>query len=185
VSQDIRARLGLPERFLLHVSTYTHARKNALRLAEAAVRAKLPIVFAGTATQGETLNKLKELAARGDDVRLLGFQDQASLNSLYAACTVFCLPSYHEGTGLVALEAASYGARIVITRNGGPPDYFGDLAQYVDPYDTADIQRAIVRAWEQPPSDELKRHVLQNLTWAASATSLVEAYKKHGLQRRA
>ena len=154
-----------------------------MRLAEAAVRAKLPLVFAGTSTEGEVLDQLKALGSGGGDIRLLGFQDQSSLNSLYAACTVFCLPSYHEGTGLVALEAASYGARIVITQNGGPPDYFGDLAEYVDPYDTDGIQRAITRAWEEPASDTLKRHVLENLTWQASATSLVAAYAKH-LPRR-
>jgi glycosyltransferase involved in cell wall biosynthesis len=101
------------------------------------------------------------------------------LQNLYAACTVFCLPSVHEGTGLVALEAASLGARIVITRNGGPPDYFADMAEYVDPFSVESIRAGVERAWNAAPSDKLRSHVLTNLTWDASARSLISAYRKH------
>ncbi len=153
----------------MHVSTYTQVRKNALPLAQAAAAAKLPLVIAGTAYPGALLEQLKQLAALfAGNIRLLGFQDQASLNSLYAACTVFCLPSSHEGTGLAALEAASYGAKVVITKNGGTRDYFRDMGFYVDPNDIGSIQQAMVAAWEQPPSDALRQHVLKNLTWARS-----------------
>jgi len=98
------------------------------------------------------------------------------LQSLYAGCRVFCLPSLHEGTGLVALEAAAHGAGVVITRNGGPPDYFKDLAYYVDPVGVGDIRDTILQAWEKPQGAELRAHVLSSLTWDQSARSLAAAY---------
>ena len=57
------------------------------------------------------MDRLQRLAKRYPTVKILGFLDRDVLDSLYAACKVFCLPSRHEGTGLVALEAASHGRR--------------------------------------------------------------------------
>jgi glycosyltransferase involved in cell wall biosynthesis len=81
--------------------------------------------------------------------------------------------------GLVAVEAAAYGAGVVITKNGGPPDYFGDLAYYVDQFDVASIRHSVQKAWENPKSEAIKRHVLTNLTWEQSARSLVAAFQRH------
>ena len=117
---------------MLHVSGYTQRHKNAVRLAEAVGPTSMPLVMAGTASDGPILRRLQELAARHDTIRLLGNVDRDTLNGMYAACRVFCLPSEIEGTGLVALEAASYGAAIVITPHGGPPDYLLEHAEYVE-----------------------------------------------------
>jgi glycosyltransferase involved in cell wall biosynthesis len=179
----VRRALGLPEEFVLHISAYTQERKNILRLVEALEPLDLPLVIAGTALPGSILERLEQRVAAGARVRLLGFVDEATKAALYAACKVFCLPSIHEGTGLVAVEAASHGARIVITRNGGPPDYFGAHAEYVDPFDVGDIRRAIERAWRRPDDGgALRRHIVQHLTWDASAAELERVYVD-GLQR--
>jgi glycosyltransferase involved in cell wall biosynthesis len=175
----VRQRLRLPEEFALHVSLYTQERKNTIRLAEAVGPTGLPLVLAGSATPGAVLDRLTALARQYPNISMLGFLDQADLASVYAACKVFCLPSEHEGTGLAALEAASYGAQVVITRNGGPADYFGPFAEYVDPLSVADIRAAVSRAWNRPASDALRQHVVHNLTWDHSARQLVEAYQRH------
>jgi glycosyltransferase involved in cell wall biosynthesis len=174
---EARRALGLPEEFVLHISTFTRGHKNVLRLVEALEPLGLPLVIAGTATPGSVLDQLQRRVRAGARLRLLGFVDARTKAALYAACKVFCLPSIHEGTGLVAVEAAAHGARIVITRNGGPPDYFGAHAEYVDPYDVGDIRRAIERAWNRPDDGgALQRHVAQHLTWDASAAELERVY---------
>jgi glycosyltransferase involved in cell wall biosynthesis len=89
---------------------------------------------------------------------------------------VFCLPSSHEGTGLAALEAASHGAALVITRHGGPKDYFLQHAEYVDPFDVGDIARALKKVWEQPRTGALQEHISSNLTWDHSAQALERVY---------
>jgi glycosyltransferase involved in cell wall biosynthesis len=176
---EARRKFGLPAEFALHVSIYTQERKNAVRLVEAIGPTGIPLVLAGTATPGPVLDRLKALAERYRNVTMLGFLDAKDLASMYAACKLFCLPSEHEGTGLAALEAASYGARVVITRNGGTADYFRDFAKYVDPLSVTDIRAAIERAWNRPASDALRQHVVQNLTWDQSACQLVTAYRRH------
>lgn len=174
----VLARLDLPSEFVLHVSSYTQSRKNVKRLVEAVGPTGIPLVIAGTAAPGAELDRLNDLARRFPNIRLLGFQGESDLAALYGACRVFCLPSVHEGTGLVALDAAARGAEIVVTRNGGPPDYFGRWAYYVDPYNVAEIRGAITKAWHAKPNGELRQHVLQNLTWEKSARSLLSAYEE-------
>jgi glycosyltransferase involved in cell wall biosynthesis len=171
--------MELPKDFILHISAFTQERKNALRLSRAAAELGLPLVIAGRSTPGPILNELKQRISGGQKIILLGFIDEATKATLYSRCRVFCLPSHHEGTGLVAVEAASYGANLVITRTGGPPDYFLELAEYVDPFDLADIKRGLAAAWDHPRDDRLKQHILGTLTWEHSARALAEVYLKH------
>ncbi|NOY40513.1 MAG: glycosyltransferase family 4 protein [Planctomycetes bacterium] len=178
-SEMARQRYKLNKDFLLHVSAYTQERKNVVRLVEAVGPTGYPLVIAGSARPGPVLDRIQSLANQYGNIKLLGFLDREELNSLYTACRVFCLPSIHEGTGLVALEAASYGASVVITKNGGPPDYFVNLAEYVNPYSVSSIRQAVVRAWNAPHGGLLRQHVLENLTWDQSACSLLEAYQRH------
>jgi glycosyltransferase involved in cell wall biosynthesis len=171
---ELRRRLGLPEAFVLHVSAFTQPRKNALRMVRAAERLGYPLVIAGNAEPGEVLEELRRRAGPG--LRLLGFVDATTKALLYASCRVFCLPSLHEGTGLAALEAGAYGCNVVITRNGGAPDYFGDDADYVDPFDESAIESALQRAWNRAPSHALSERLSGELTWERSALALERAY---------
>ncbi|HMN95532.1 MAG TPA: glycosyltransferase family 4 protein [Phycisphaerales bacterium] len=174
--EAIRLHRLPPEGWLLHVGKYGDPRKNALGLIEAVGPTGLPLVIAGNAEETPYKARVIEAARRHPNVTLLGVQPPELLQALYAGCRVFCLPSVHEGTGLVALEAAVHGAAVVITRHGGPPDYFGDLAEYVDPDDVAGIRQAILRSWERPRDGKLRAHVLENLTWDRSASALLDAY---------
>lgn len=182
--RGIGETLGLPRDFVLHVSAFTQDRKNVVRLAQAADQLGLPLVVAGRPTPGAVLDELQSRAQRSNRLRLLGFVDAHTKAALYALCRVFCLPSSHEGTGLAALEAGAHGASLVITRNGGPKDYFREHAEYVDPFDVNDIKLALQRAWDRPKSDALKQHISNNLTWDHSARALEQVYKQ-GLANKA
>ena len=174
-----RTKLGLPESYALHVSIYHQSRKNAANLIRAVGPTGKPLVIAGAAVPSKGLDEIQALVRQYPNVRLLGYLDQEMLASVYAGAKVFCLPSEHEGTGLVALEAATHGAAILITANGGTHDYFLDMAEYTQPHDVAGIRAAFERAWNAPPSTRLRDHVVQNLTWDQSAAALVRAYRKH------
>ena len=176
---SIKQKLELPDEFVLHVSAYTQDRKNVVRLAKAVAALGLPLIIAGKACAGDNLDELKSIACQNKNIRLMGFMDNDVLHALYTCCKVFCLPSAHEGTGLVALEAAARGANIVITKNGGPPDYFGGLAEYVDPYNDDEKKTAIQKAWNKKKSNVLSSHIRQYLTWDNSAKQLIAAYEKH------
>jgi glycosyltransferase involved in cell wall biosynthesis len=53
------------------------------------------------------------------------------------------LPSFDEGFGLPAIEAAACGAAVIVTRNSAMPEVLADAALYVDPYDVASIETAM------------------------------------------
>jgi len=181
---SLRERWDLEDDFLLHVSQYTSHRKNVARLIEAVGPLGHPLVVAGWAQQGAMLRRLHELAAKYPHIRLLGYLGREDLSTLYARCRAFCLPSLHEGTGLAALEAAGYGAKVVVTKNGGPPDYFRSYAFYVDPYNVSSIRKGTVRALQMPRTEELSHHVRTNLTWEKSAKGLLAVYER-ALARKA
>ena len=48
----------------------------------------------------------------------------------------------------------------------------------MNPYDIAAIRQAILSAWENPRSEEIKNHVLSQHTWEQSARSLADAYQR-------
>jgi glycosyltransferase involved in cell wall biosynthesis len=172
----VRERLRLPRDFVLHISAFTQERKNVLRLLQATQRLGYPLVVAGTAKPGTVLAQLEARARDWDGLHLLGFVDEATKAALYSLCRVFCLPSTHEGTGLAALEAGAVGANVVITRNGGPPDYFLGNAEYVDPESVQSIQDGISRAWRASRNDQLRHHVVENLSWTESGRALERLY---------
>jgi len=174
-----RNKFSLPAEYALHVSRYASHNKNAVALCEAVGPTGLPLYLAGPTSPGPILDRIKALAAQYPTIVMMEFLDRPVLQSLYAGCKVFCLPSHHEGTGLVALEAAVYGAEIVITRRGGPPDYFLKWGHYCEPTDVGSIRAAFLSAWQQPRRFDLRDHVLKNLTWDASARSLVAAWERH------
>jgi glycosyltransferase involved in cell wall biosynthesis len=173
---ELRRNWQLPAEFVLHISAFTQERKNVLRLIEATERLGYPLVLAGTAKPGPILSEIERRARGNDRIRILGFVDEPTKAALYELCRVFCLPSTHEGTGLAALEAAAAGAHVVITRNGGAPDYFLDHAQYVDPRSVESIQSALARAWAAPKDGQLRDHIARRLSWSESGKSLERLY---------
>jgi glycosyltransferase involved in cell wall biosynthesis len=175
-SAVVRQKWGLPQDFVLHISAFTQERKNVLRLVEATERLGYPLVIAGTLQPGPILTELERRAQASDRIRILGFIDERTKAALYSLCRVFCLPSTHEGTGLVALEAGAAGANLVVTRNGGPPDYFLDYAEYIDPGSTRSVQEGLSRAWCAPRNEKLQRHIIERLNWAESGRCLERLY---------
>jgi glycosyltransferase involved in cell wall biosynthesis len=99
------------------------------------------------------------------------------LESAYAAATVFTLPSQFETPGIAALEAALAGCSIAITEAGGTREYFGDLAEYINPEKEISIMPAIRSAFKNSGSESLKKHVKENYSWSAVALKTEEAYR--------
>ena len=178
-TSDVLSKYNLPKRFLLHVSIYTQARKNVMNLISAALNLDMPIVIAGTHDADSTYDKIITLRNKhSNKVFILPFVSSQELASLYQACDTFCLPSLHEGIGLAALEAGANGAKVVITQNGGPPDYFKDYAYYVDPKRKKSLERQLRIAWASEKTDALSAHIRSKLTWSHSAQSMLSNYRK-------
>jgi len=80
------------------------------------------VVFVGKADSEDYKQELDSLIGFygiGNDVHFIGEVDSETLRRWYALSTVVVLPSYHEGTGRVLLEAQSMGIAPVAYNAGG------------------------------------------------------------------
>jgi alpha-1,3-rhamnosyl/mannosyltransferase len=161
----VRAAYDLPEEMVLFVGI-NKPHKNLLRLIEAfstllqgGSRASLVLAGPWDARYPEAEEAAKQARAAaegasaaqgadgkpqgGDRVRLLGAVPDADLPALYAAATVFVLPSLYEGFGLPVLEAMACGAAVACSNTSSLPEIAGDAAAQFDPYNVAEMAAAI------------------------------------------
>ena len=114
-------------------------------------------------------------------VELLGFIDDPTRSGLLAAATVFVFPSIDEGFGLPLLEAMEAGVPIVAARAGAIPEVAGDAALLVDPFDPADMARALVLALEDGALRARLRAAgftqAAHFTWETTADELLSLYR--------
>ena len=77
----------------------------------------------------------------------------------------FVLPSLYEGFGLPVLEALSMGIPVVTSLISSLPEVGGDLALYVDPFDTRSIAAGIEKSLTQTISAQQVSDHLQAFSW--------------------
>ncbi|GEM_PF-2254224 len=102
----------------------------------------------------------------------------AELVSAFGAARVHALASWYELPGLVSLEAAAAGCRIVSTSWGSARDYFHDKVRYCEPDDPVSIRKAILNAYDANPDPELREFVKESYSWEKSARRLQGIYRR-------
>lgn len=167
------------EPFCLHVSMLTDGRKNVLRLLKAAAKYQFRLVLAGSVRSHEEFAPLRCIIEANDNITYLGRISDEKLISLYKRAKVFALPSINEGVGMVAVEAASYGCDIVVTKIGGPKEYYGDMAYVVNPYSVDEIGKAIMDAMnENHFQPALQKYIQINYNLKTCVGKMVKEYMK-------
>lgn len=124
---EAREKLTLPieEKILIFVGNVIQA-KGLLELVEAfdSLKMSFPdssLYVIGSQKDGQFFEELRSFI-REKDVEDIHFKEplgQADLALWMSAADALVLPSYHEGFGLVALEAMSAGTKVVATDVGG------------------------------------------------------------------
>lgn len=166
------------EKFCLHVSLLADKRKNVERLVEASKKYNFTLKLAGKLRNDEERNWLNKIIGNSPQIEYLGFVSDEELKQLYRRAKVFALPSLYEGVGMVALEAAVMGDDIVITNQGGPKEYYSNLAEIVNPLSVDEIGTAILdllnRKTHQP---QLKNHIMSNYSLSSTCDLLEKSYE--------
>lgn len=90
---------------------------------------------------------------------------------------IACLTSSCETPGLALLEAAVFGARPVITREGGTSEYYRDVAEYVDSTSASSIRSGVMKAWSRGSLSESERAQFDDFRWSRVAAKTVDAYR--------
>jgi glycosyltransferase involved in cell wall biosynthesis len=171
----VRARYGLPARFVLHVGTI-EARKDVGMLAAAARTADVPLVLAGGVATGQHVPV---------GAVHLGYVPSDDLPALYGAATAVGYPSRYEGFGLPPLEAMACGAAVVASRVGALPETLGEAALLVAPRDEAALTAALRRlVHDRDLREHLQRTGLTRAAgfrWSTTAQRTLEVYRGLGV----
>ncbi len=118
-----------------------------------------------------------------DRLMFAGRVDQKILPQYYSAADVLAVPSYYESFGLVALEALACGTPVVTTAVGAMEAIVkngitGYVATDSDPYHFAGLIEAVLLKQKQNSlSPSTIRASVSELTWARSASLLLDAYR--------
>lgn len=177
-SREFFDRYGYRD-FVLQVGTI-YPVKNQLGLLEAALDLPVPLVFIGQVMEARSAyaEACKALALRRGHVVFVDRVDHAELRNIYALAAVHALPSWRETPGLVSLEAAAAGCRVVTTSIGSTRDYFGDQAFYCHPAYQASIRSAVQSALDAQPNASLRQRILAEYTWQRAAQATLDSYHK-------
>ena len=175
---DVQLRFGLDSAFtprprlerrehVLYVGRFGRE-KGVFELIDAAARSSVPwrLHLAGT---GPARGLLSARAARlGISERLLFLpyvSSRARLAGLYGEASCVVMPGPFETFGLVALEAAASGARVVACETAPSAAVIGELGHTFRAGDPDDMLRAIEEARATPCDAAAARELSERLTW--------------------
>ncbi len=126
-------------------------RKNVVRLVKAfeGVVSGWKLVLAGSMGFGaqEALEQI-ERSPRKDDIRVLGYVPERTLEDLYQRASIFAFPSLDEGFGMPVLDAMAHGVPVLTSNVSAMPEVSGTAALYVDPFDVASIAAGLKKLAE-------------------------------------
>jgi glycosyltransferase involved in cell wall biosynthesis len=152
----LRARLSLPDRFLLYpAQTWPHKNHEGLLEALALIKEReqlaIPLVCPGRKTRhfGRISERVRELGLEAS-TRFPGFISPAELRGLYELATALVFPSRFEGWGLPVCEAFSAGLPVASSSATSLPDLIGDAGLLFDPGDAGQIAECVLRLWRDP-----------------------------------
>jgi glycosyltransferase involved in cell wall biosynthesis len=172
---DVRARLGLPERYVVFVGTL-EPRKNLSMLlaAHASARAVDPagtpqLVLVGAAGWGPQLDLHPGVLATG-------FLDEADLRSVVVGASALALPSLAEGFGLPVLEGLAAGTAVLASDIPALREVGGSWARYAPPDDPDAWSELLLTIPAQEPHGEGQAYAL-SWTWERTARETLAAYE--------
>ena len=181
--ETVRAKYGLPERFILYAAASlphkNHARLlEALRiLKEKGERTKLVLIGArdkGYDVIAEMINKM----GLQHDIVFTGWLPFEDIPPIYCASDAFVFPSLNEGFGIPVIEAMACGVPVVCSDVEPLPEIAGDAAHFIDPYNPVSIAEGISTVMND---QDLRRDLIEKgfrraaaFTWEQTARKTLD-----------
>jgi glycosyltransferase involved in cell wall biosynthesis len=189
---DVRARYGLPARYVLYLGGFD-VRKNvatvlaACRRATPAIGEDCPLVIAGRLPAEDTLftpnprRLAREYGMDERSVHFTGFVDDADKPALYRGAVAFVFPSRYEGFGLPPLEALACGTPVVGSDASSISEVVGNAGVLRPPDDAEGLADALAQlATNADFRAELSRRALAQaarFSWERTAQETLAAYR--------
>lgn len=141
--EAVRARLDLPERYLIWVGGLQHPDPSKHVAKLAAARRELPLVLVGPT---------RPWAHELPDVILTGQVSDEDLAAIYSGAHALVLPSEDAGFGLSAVEALACGTPVVACDVPALREVLGERATFVEPGDMDALLGAAQEARRPAPA---------------------------------
>jgi glycogen synthase len=163
IPEHVSKKKKFPEELVLFVGRLSGQKgpDHFMQIAETIIekRPHTRFVIAGS---GDMMKNLIESGAKSemhDKFHFTGYLNDKKLAELYQMTDVYCMPSVSEPLGLSALEAASYGLPVVLSKQSGAAELLPH-AKTVDFRDTEGFAEAIIELLKM--GSELKMKIHEN-----------------------
>jgi len=115
-------------------------------------RPDITYLICGDGTDRARLEAKAAALGVSERVRFAGYVDETRKADYYRVADAYVMPSRGEGFGIVFLEALACGIPVLGSRADGSREALldGALGELVDPADTEDVRRGILRTLERP-----------------------------------
>ncbi|PID21955.1 glycosyl transferase family 1 [Sporosarcina sp. P3] len=188
--EEVRLLLDVPlnERVVLFVGNVIEA-KGVMELTDAFEQLQqthddLLLYIVGSQKDQRFVADVKEKVANNTGILFKEPVSQTELAKWMSAADILVLPSYHEGFGLVALEALASGAKVVATNVGGLPYLLkDDVGTLVEPRNAQALAAGLETALASEVTreqHEVTQQVIQQHSSTVIVNRLNDIYEQNG-----
>ncbi len=172
---DVRARFGLPERFLVWVGGLRHPDPGKHILKLATTPRELPLVLVGAT---------RPWAQKLPDVILTGQVSDEQLAAIYSAAHALVLSCADEGFGLPAVEALACGTPVAACEAPALREVLGERASFVAPGDMQGLIAAAQAARRPAPAPpDWSWQDAARATWGVYASAIAPSEQRRPAAR--
>jgi alpha-1,6-mannosyltransferase len=140
--------------------------KGVFDLLEAAAGRDWELRLVGSGAADDSILSTAKRLGIGERVSIHPFvPNRTQLAATYAAASCVVMPGQYETFGLVALEAAASGARVVACDSAPSAPLIGELAETFTPGDPEDMATAIDRARAKPQDVAASARLGEEFSW--------------------
>jgi glycosyltransferase involved in cell wall biosynthesis len=184
--EQARRQYGLPEQFLIHLSTI-EPRKNLKRLLTGLKRLRRAfpelclVLVGGKGWLYDDFFAAIEAEGLAEAVRPLGWVPDEDLPAVIAAAALAVQPSLYEGFGLTLLEHMASGQVVAASNASSHPEVGGEAVAYFDPVNVAEMTAVIHRLLSDPGEYHWRRQLgleqAQKFSWQRAARETIALYE--------
>lgn len=188
--EQVRARYGLPEQYVVHVGRLDQ-KKNIPLILEGFARFREKSGYPGKLVfVGEEYRKCRDASIPAVVERLglaehtlfTGPMPDEDVPAVYSAALAFVFCSRHEGFGIVTLEAMACGTPVIITPLKAVLEAAGDAALVLEGEEADFLAQALEKIWHDPALRAALREKglrrAAQFSWAEAARQTLALYEE-------
>ncbi|MFA6028188.1 MAG: glycosyltransferase family 1 protein [Patescibacteria group bacterium] len=131
-------------------------------------------------SKGWKSKSIYKSAANENSIKFLGYVSEEKKQELYMNAQAFVFPSFYEGFGFPPLQALKYNVPVIAAQTSSLPEILGPAALYVNPYDSAELSRALQSVLQ---NNSLRENLINagktqanNFSWEKSARDTLAVF---------